>query len=72
MKKINEEYFLLGEEPLIETYGKEEIERLKREEPELYISLRNNAAFMPSDVITDEKKEEKEFKVKKSEVLYND
>ena len=60
------------EEPLIETYGKEEIERLKREEPELYISLRNNAAFMPSDVITDEKKEEKEFKVKKSEVLYND
>lgn len=71
MKKINDEDFLLGEEPLIETFGKEEIERLKREEPELYAALRNNPAFMPSDIIMDGKKEEKEFKISKSEEIYN-
>ena len=51
MEKIKEDDFLLGEEPLIEIFGREFLEKLKKEKPQEYINLRGCAAFMPSDII---------------------
>lgn len=56
MEKIKEEDFLFGDETLIEIYGKPFLEKLKKEKPQEYINLRNCAAFMPSDIITNKNK----------------
>ncbi len=55
MKK--EEDFLFGEEQLIKIVGKEEVERLKKEEPNLYEILRDDPTFMESDVIYMDKRQ---------------
>lgn len=57
VKMKKEEDFLFGEEPLIKQFGKEEVERLKKEEPEIYENLRNSPIFMESDVIYMEKRQ---------------
>ena len=50
-KKEND--FFLGEQSLIDALGEELVAKIKKEKPELYISLRNNPIFMPSDVADD-------------------
>ena len=50
--KTEKEDFLLGEEELIEIYGKEFLEKLKKENYQAYSDLRNCAAFMPNDIDT--------------------
>ena len=55
MKK--EEDFLFGEEQLIKIVGKEEVERLKKEDPNLYEILRDDPTFMESDVIYMDKRQ---------------
>ena len=50
-KKEND--FFLGEQGVIDALGEELVEKIKKEKPELYISLRNNPIFMPSDVADD-------------------
>ena len=57
MEKVKEEDFLFGEEALIEIYGKEFLEKLKKENYQAYSDLRNCAAFMPSDIDRPNKKE---------------
>ncbi len=57
-KKIKEEDFLFGEETIIEIFGKEVIETLKKENYKGYVALRNCPSFMPSDI--DKIEEEKE------------
>ena len=55
MEKMKEDEFFFPEQMLIDALGKEEVERLKKEEPEIYKSFRNSPLFMPSDVIYDTK-----------------
>ena len=57
VKMKKEEDFLFGEEQLIKIVGKEEVERLKKEEPNLYEILRDDPTFMESDVIYMDKRQ---------------
>ena len=50
--KTKESDFFFGEQGLIDAFGKEEVERIKKEDYDMYVRLRNCPAFMPSDVAT--------------------
>jgi hypothetical protein len=50
MEKVKEEDFLFGEEELIKIFGKKYLDKLKKENYEEYVSLRNSPNFMPSDI----------------------
>lgn len=52
-ERIKNDDFLFGEEAIVKFYGKEMIERLKKEDPQTYCFLRDDAMYMPSDVIKD-------------------
>ena len=50
-ERIKNDDFFFGEGAIIAFYGKEMIERLKKEEPQTYCFLRDDPIYMPSDVI---------------------
>ena len=58
-EKIEERGFLIGEDVLIDRFGKEEVKRLKNEDPEAYKVFRNSLTFMPTDVVYEDGKEAK-------------
>ena len=61
MAKIKEEDFFFPEQMLIDYFGKEEVERLKKEDPEIYKNFRNSPLFMPSDVVYEDSKTAKDI-----------
>ena len=61
MAKIKEEDFFFPEQMLIDFFGKEEVERLKKEDPEAYKVFRNSPIFMPSDVVYEDSKTAKDI-----------
>lgn len=61
MKKVKEEDFFFGEDTLIEIFGKERIEKLKKEDYARYVRLRNSPNFMPSDIIPPDEDEREEL-----------
>lgn len=72
MEKVKDEDFLLGEENLIKLFGKEFITDLKKNNYNAYVDLRNCPAFMPSDIIRDERPQRKKhLKIKKSTILHD-
>ena len=56
LKRIKNDDFLFGEGGIIDFFGKELIEKYKKEDPQLYCFLRDDPSFMPSDVIRDDEK----------------
>ena len=58
-EKIEERGFLIGEDVLIDRFGKEEVKRLKKEDPEAYKVFRNSPTFMPTDVVYEDGKKAK-------------
>ena len=50
-EKIKQDDFLFGEGGIISFYGKEYVEKVKREDPQTYCFLRDDPMYMPSDVI---------------------
>ena len=55
-ERIKKDDFLLGEGGIIAFYGKEMIERLKKDDPQAYCLLRDDPMYMPSDVIRKDNK----------------
>ncbi|MBR3680607.1 MAG: hypothetical protein IKL79_01220 [Clostridia bacterium] len=53
MSKHKEDDYFFGEGGLIAAFGKEMVEKIKKENPEMYARLRNSPCFMPSDVARD-------------------
>lgn len=65
MERVKEEDFLFGEEHLIKLFGKDTIEKMKREDYEGYVTLRNCPSFMPSDIVPPEETQKASEEVKK-------
>ena len=56
MAKFKEKDFFFPEQMLINYFGKEEVKRMKKEDPEAYATFRNSPLFMPSDVVYEDQK----------------
>ena len=54
IKRIKNDDFLFGEGGIIAFFGKDMVEDLKENDPKTYCFLRDDPAFMPSDVIRDD------------------